>query len=268
MRHSMTLYALCEAAYLGAGLACLGGIRPDRQASLLRAHTISHLWVTPSQLKLLTPHGKFPSLQFVLIGGGALDDADRDACKTSFPNARIVTFYGTSEASFITLDDMPYPGVEITVRNGEIYVRSALIFDGYVQGDDPNVSRDGDWLRVGDAGEIRADGSLHVAGRSGREVNIADQLVSPEPAERLLSRLAHATVVVVARPDARRGHTLLAYRVGSDNADLDSHLLRLCRERLGIHACPKAIRAIPTLPLLSSGKPDLSALAARASAEG
>ncbi|MBJ3763623.1 AMP-binding protein [Maribius pontilimi] len=261
MGHSIALYALCEAAHLGAGLLALGGMRPDRQAQALRAHAATHLWLTPTQIRQIARHGPFPALRHVLVGGGALDGAARWLARDAFPRARIVPFYGASETSFITLDAAPYPGVEIALdERGLIRVRSPYLFDGYVSGADPDLRRDGDWISLGELGAFAADGALEVLGRVSRQVNIADRLVSPEAAERVLAEAAGAAVAVVALRDPARGHRLVAIREGAPDAALDARLLGQCRARIGAASTPHRMVALPVLPTLPSGKPDLWAL--------
>ena len=87
-------------------------------------------------------------------------------------------FYGQTENCALTVAQSsdsvrlqtvgrPLPGVEIKIDDsGEILVRAASLFDGYI-GDAEATARalvDG-WLHTGDAGYLEADGQLVVLGR-------------------------------------------------------------------------------------------------------
>ncbi|SHJ48234.1 long-chain acyl-CoA synthetase [Palleronia salina] len=259
--HSLTLYALAEAAALGAGLLGLQGMRPDAQLRALSDHGATHLWATPTQLGLLAGRGAVPTLDRLIVGGGVLTAAQAEAARVTFPTARLSTFYGASELSFVTVDGTPFPGVELRLRDGLIWVRSPYLFDGYDAGADPLTRRDADgFVTVGELGHMEK-GRLVVTGRAGRQVNVADRLVSPEPAEQFLADRAGAPVAVVAVPDPRRGARLVAVRQGKADPSLDAALLADCRRAVGAAGTPHRVVTVPTLPRLPSGKPDLDGLA-------
>lgn len=87
-------------------------------------------------------------------------------------------FYGQTEATALTAAQrpdavrlhtvgFPLPGVDLRIgESGEILVRSAGVFDGYM-GDPQATAKtlEGGWLHTGDAGYLEADGQLVVLGR-------------------------------------------------------------------------------------------------------
>jgi long-chain acyl-CoA synthetase len=67
------------------------------------------------------------------------------------------------------------PGVDIRIDDsGEIMVRSASVFDGYLEDPEGTAKAlDNGWLRTGDAGYLEADGDLVVLGRVSEVVRTA-----------------------------------------------------------------------------------------------
>jgi long-chain acyl-CoA synthetase len=290
--HSLSLYGAVEGLHLGAEVHLLEGLRPDRQRKALFAQRISHLYVTPAQLRLLTEgEGACPDLRLLLVGGSKLDPKMRAAVRALAPNAQLREFYGAAETSFITLSDedtpegsvgRAYPGVEIAVDpGGEIWVKSPYLFLGYGEAA-PAVSRtefpsppgggeapvptgsarwrDG-WLSVGEIGRLE-DGFLYLDGRAGRMVTVADQNVFPEAIEALIEALPGIrSAAVLPVRDARRGQVLVAF-VQGDTAAEPEVMARL-RQDLGPLRMPKSLIWLDELPLLPSGKTDLRALEAR-----
>ena len=69
-------------------------------------------------------------------------------------------YYGAAELSFVAwgahADDLrPFPGVEVSVREGEVWVRSPYLCTGY-DGPPGPLRRDGDgFATVGDRGSMR-----------------------------------------------------------------------------------------------------------------
>lgn len=264
--HSLALYGAVEALSLGAVLHLLDDLRPDRQRAALAARRVEVLYATPAQVRLLVEAGgPVLPLTRVLVGGSKLDPVLRAGLAAMAPGAVVQEFYGAAEASFITLSGpdcpeasvgRPYPGVEITVDQGEIWVRSPYLFRGYAGGEPGGARWREGWLSVGEMGRLK-DGFLYLSGRAGRMVTVADQNVFPEEIEAFLLGLPGVLrAAVLPRPDPLRGVHLVAVVQGG----VDEAILRACRDRLGPLKAPKALYHVQDWPMLASGKTDLAAL--------
>ena len=265
--HSLSLYAAVEGLHLGAEVHVLDSLRPDRQRLALAARGVEVLYATPAQLRLMVEvGGPELGLRLVVVGGSKLDAALRAGVLAMAPGAVVREFYGAAEASFITLSGpdcpeasvgQPYPGVEIAVDTGEIWVRSPYLFQDYA-GSDPGSARwrDG-WLSVGEMGRME-DGYLYLSGRAGRMVTVADQNVFPEEIEAFLATLPGvARAAVLPRPDALRGVHLVAVLMGTVD---EGAVLAACRAEFGALKAPRAVHFVADWPVLASGKTDLAAL--------
>jgi acyl-CoA synthetase (AMP-forming)/AMP-acid ligase II len=157
------------------------------------------------------------------------------------------------------------------LREGEIQLRGPQLFDGYL--DDPDATAqaftsDG-WLRSGDLGEQRADGSIRITGRLKEIINTGGHKVMPGEVEAVLH--AHPVIrsaAVVATTDPVFGEAVAAAVVLRDEATIASaDLDGWCRARLANYKVPKRWIQLAELPLLGLGKVDRKAVA-RAFAEG
>ena len=265
--HSLALYGAVEGLSLGAEVHLLDDLRPDRQRAALAARGIELLYATPAQLRLMVEAGGATlPLGRVLVGGSKLDAGLRAALAEMAPAAVVHEFYGAAEASFITLSGpdcpagsvgRPYPGVEIALEAGEIWVRSPYLFQGYA-GDDPGGARwrDG-WLSVGEMGRMEG-GFLYLQGRAGRMVTVADQNVFPEEIEAFLMGLPGvARAAVLPRPDGLRGVHLVAVLMGAADT---AAVLAAGRAAFGSLKAPRAVHWVEDWPMLPSGKTDFAAL--------
>ncbi len=267
---SLALYGALEATHLGAELHLLDAMRPDRQRTALAARRAEVLYATPAQLRLLVEVGgpELPDLRLVLVGGSKLDARLRTGL-AAMTKAVVREFYGAAEASFITLagPDTPpdsvgaaYPGVQIAVRDGAIWVRSPYLFTRYAGADPGGAVWDQGWLSVGEMGRLEA-GYLYLSGRAGRMVTVADQNVFPEEIEAFIAaRPGVSRVTVLPRPDALRGVVMVAVIMG--DAAQEPAILRACRTHLGPLKSPRAVIWRSDWPMLASGKTDLRALEA------
>jgi long-chain acyl-CoA synthetase len=267
--YSLSLYGAIEGLHLGAEVHLLGGPRPDRQNRSLRERQISHLYASPAQLRFLVERrAECPDLRLVMVGGSKLDPNLRAAVQAMAPAAEVKEFYGAAETSFITLADdatpegsvgRAYPGVEIEVDDGEVWVKSPYLFIGYAGELGSAHWRDG-WLSVGEIGRLE-DGFLYLQGRAGRMVTVADQNVFPEEIEAILETLPGIRrAAVLPVKDAKRGQVLVALVQG--DRDQESRIMARLRAELGPLKAPKALIWLQEWPVLPSGKTDLRALKA------
>ena len=263
--HSLALYGAVEALHLGAELHLLDGLRPDRQRDALAQRRVALLYATPAQLRLLASAGgpTLPDLRVALVGGSKLDAALRKALAQMAPHCAVHEFYGAAEASFITLAGpdtpeesvgAPYPGVDLRVIDGEVWVKSPYLFEAYASDAGSARWQDG-WLSVGERGALR-DGQLYLSGRVSRMVKVADQAVYPEEIETfLLSQAGVTQAAVLPRPDGLRGVHLVAVLQGDTGQALA--ILQALRAKFGPLKAPKSLIWRETFALLPSGKPDL-----------
>ena len=268
LSQSLALYGAVEGLHLGAEVHLLDLLRPDRQRIALSDRRITHLYATPAQLRLLGP-GACPDLQMVMVGGSKLDPALRAAVRAMAPAAAIHEFYGAAEASFITLADedtpegsvgRPYPGVEIALDKGEVWVKSPYVFKVYAGEPGSARWRDG-WLSVGEIGRMEG-GFLYLQGRAGRMVTVADHNVFPEEIEAVLATMPGITeAAIIPVPDPKRGHVLVALLQG--DRSIEDQLMARLRTELGPLKAPKALIWLKDWPVLPSGKTDLRALEGR-----
>jgi len=270
LNHSLALYAGLEALHQGANFHALGGLPPHHFATELSDRAITHLYATPTQLRLM-PMATLPSVKAVLVGGGMMDATNMRHTQTLFPNAQITEFYGAAETSFITLTDATtpqgsvgraFPDVHISIRNGagascqtgeigQVWVQTPLAFKSYL----PETPQNQTALHVGEMGYLDQKGYLFLAGRSDRAVTIADQTVYLDQLETILAQTHKLqNIALFARPDALRGYTLHAV-IQSDAITLSELATELPR-----HIQPRSLIQVTDWPLLPSGKTDYKAL--------
>lgn len=272
MDHSLALYGVMEGLHLGCEVYALDALPPGAQATACRDRQVQVLYATPTQLRLLASGARaraLPALRLVLCGGGALDTPTRAALAKIAPQAELRVFYGAAETSFITLSDADtpegsvgraYPGVDLRIDSGEVWLRSPYLFERYVSGASTDTRwRDG-WLSVGELGRIDGHGNLWLSGRKTRMVTIADQNVFPEEVERFIAQTLGRTNAVVACADAMRGHRLVALLEGPQDDNLAERVKGICREQFGALVAPRRVLFCDSLPRLASGKLNLAAL--------
>ncbi|POF33037.1 AMP-binding protein [Roseibium marinum] len=285
LTHSLHLYgAVCGLA-CGREVVLLHRFDPRAVLSELGgAGSGAVLYATPTQLHYLCEaarrSGPVDTVRQVLASGAKWRDKDRTALAGVFPKAQLIEFYGASETSFIAVsrprDKVPAgsvgraaTGVQLVIgdphdpapagRSGPIWVRSGMLFSGYICGDAPQTRwRDG-WLTFGDDGYLDSDGFLFLTGRGNRMIITGGLNVYPEEIEAVLEdHPAVAVAVVAGLPDSVRGHRLeAAVQLSGPLPDAASVLRRHCAARLATGKVPRKFHIRENLPVTAGGKPDI-----------
>ena len=209
--------------------------------------------------------GALHALRLGVAGSAALDpvlfDRVREVCGQD-----IVERYGMSETLMLTSNPVdgdrrpgtvgiPLPGVSVRLgADGEILVAGPNVFGGY-RGVPPDefFTTDG-FFRTGDVGAWDADGYLRIVGRTKELIISGGYNVYPREVEEVL--LAHPAVIeaaVVGLPSDEWGEEVVAAVVLDRPVDGDA-LIGWCRARLAHYKCPRAVRAVASLPRNAMGK--------------
>lgn len=286
--HSLHLFGAAHALHQGWRVDIARGFQPAAVMRRMQAAGSTVLVATPTQLRLLARAGERDGLRLaclrrILISGAKWHERDRDRVAAVFPQAECHEFYGTSETSFISHRGpadaysegvgRPFPGVEVEVcgaggdrlaegMEGEIWVRSPLLFDGYVMGDEPMTRSADGWLTVGDRGHLDSAGRLHLAGRGGRMIVTSGLNVFAEEIEAVL--MEHAGVLqaaVFGVADGLRGARIVAALQAGAEVDPGA-LRRHCLLRLERAKVPLRFHILDDWPLTPGGKSDLPAIEA------
>ena len=254
---SLTLFSLAH--------ALAGGPRPSLDTRAGAEVTCLH--GTPQALRAVLDAGAPPRLRAALIGGSALDPTLRDRAEAA--GIRVISYYGAAELSFVAVDDgdglRPFPGVEVSVRDGELWVRSPFIAAGYAGVAGPLRRADG-WATVGDRAEL-VDGRLRVRGRADDAILSASATIVPEEVEGVLrSAPGVRDAVVFGLPRERIG-ALVAALVELDGTGDDGGrgLRAIVQTRLAPAHRPR-LWFEGELPRTASGKPARAEAARRAQA--
>ncbi len=239
---SLNLYALSECLYAGSAFHTLEHFDVGDAHAAITHDGITRLVLTPTVLRLLSERGlaggvDASGIRSIICAGSKLDARTLEAARRWAPNAAIFEYYGASELSFVSgtclaagepLDaggtgiGGPFPGVELSIRDdtgaevpagahGNICVRSGMVSNGYLWGDDGYALRSfGDWFTVGDQGYL-ADGVLHILGRRSDMILSAGRNVYPHEVELALASVPGVSAAVAAgMPDELRGQRVVA----------------------------------------------------------
>ena len=229
---------------MGASVRTMPRFNPIAAVDRLVTEEISVIVGVPAIFAaLLTAIGRrggvsAPALRLCICGGAPLDPALQDRWAEA-TGVELRQGYGLTEASPVALFNrlpdpnrrgtlgLPFPGVDVGIHDpstgaplpdgteGEICVRGATVFRGYVSGGAGGLQvRDG-WLHTGDLGVRRADGTVVFRGLRKPMFTRNGFNVYPAEVERVLGALPGVrTVRVHGVPDAASEHEVAAEVAG------------------------------------------------------
>jgi O-succinylbenzoic acid--CoA ligase len=251
------MLVLLRGVLLGAPVS----VHPTFDPSLVAAEPhVAFISLVPTMLgRLLDAEVDLARFRAILVGGAHLWPEVRTRAERA--GARVIETYGLTEScGGVVYDGLPLPSVETRVNaDGGIELRGPMLSLGY-RFDEAATARafteDG-WLRPGDAGEIDAEGRLHVVGRIDDLINTGGEKVWPREVETVLRRHPGvAEVGVGGRLDPEWGQRVVAFVVPADPArppGLDE-LRDFVSARIGRYKAPRELVIVPELPRTVSGK--------------
>ena len=231
---TMNLFAAVHAA-------ATGGVLVDDPGSA------THACLTPTALDR---HGDLlPRGAQVVVAGAALSPRLHERATSG--GLVVMSYYGAAELSFVAagphVDDLhAFPGVDLEIRDDEIWVHSRYLAEGL-----------GPWASVGDLGRLDGD-RLVVIGRPGTATT-AGATVSLAAIEAALQAHATAPIAVVALPHDGLGE-VIAIALADD--DLDA-VRSAARTLLPQTHRPRNWHVVPDLPQTAAGKIDRARLRAQ-----
>lgn len=245
--------------YAGATFALLSGLHPRSWLRALAHYRVTLLYLVPVKLKLLLAACQeiYPTVRTVLAGSQLLEKNTVQQLRTAFPQSRIILYYGASEVDYVTwlCDDellthpgsvgRPCPGVKVSIRQGQIYIDTPYHVAGLTQP-----------CTLGDCGYFDKDDYLIFQGRQGQVINKGGLTISCSHVEQALQALDGVQdAAVVPLVDSKRGQELGACLVLKPGVTLKKIRQEL-RKLLPPGEIPGKWRAVPALPLGSTGKVD------------
>lgn len=283
---SLNLYALSECLYAGSEFHTLESFDVGDVHTAIAHDGITRLVLVPTMLRLLSERGlaggvDASGITSIICAGSKLDARTLEAARRWAPKATIFEYYGASELSFVSgaglragapLDaggtgiGKPFPGVDVRIlddagsrlpdgTDGNICVRSGMVSNGYLWGDDGQALRcfDG-WFTVGDQGYLEG-GVLHILGRRADMIITAGKNVYPHEVELALASVPGvASAVAAGMADDVRGQRVVAAVVPSHGGITATQLKAGLDDVLPRDKRPLQYFALAELPITDRGK--------------
>ncbi len=277
MFHVAGIANLLACTWVGAEQLVLPRFEAAAVLETIERERVTHTVLVPTMLQMLldapgADDADLSSLQHVQYAASPISAELQRRVLERLPDCDVAQFYGMTEAAptvtHLSGEDhrrggerlasvgVPVPGVEIDVRDGELWVRGPNVMLGYWNRPDETAAAlvDG-WYRTGDVVTQDDDGYLYLLDRA-RDMIITggENVYSLEVEAALVRHPAVAEAAVFGVPDDRWGEAVHAVVVPRSQIT-EEVLLDHCREHIAGFKLPREIdlRDEP-LPKSGAGK--------------
>jgi len=181
----------------------------------------------------------------------------------ALPHTMTSVTYGSTEAGGVcrlAFEDLqrkpssvgpPLPGVSVRIEDGELWVDSPFLFDGYFKNPSATAAAFADrWYRTGELAEIDEDGFVSILGRRSDMIRSGGEWISPAEVDTvLLEHPAVADGATVGVPDDSWGEIVTAFVVVRPGASLTMEELREhCSRHLARYKVPRRLVVVDEIP--------------------
>jgi acyl-coenzyme A synthetase/AMP-(fatty) acid ligase len=207
--------------------------------------------------------------RYVRLSGEIADQPILDSLRSFYPQARIGHAYASTEAgvAFEVTDGLEgFPAdivsaggrVELKVEDDSLWIRSAGIANGYLNGEILSVTDADGFVDTGDMVQLRG-ARYYFLGRKSGVINVGGLKVHPEEVEAAINRHPKVRASLVrAKKSPITGSIVVAdvlLKDGTDqNTTLRREIVQICQERLARHKVPTTIQFVPNLNVSATGK--------------
>lgn len=272
---------------VGGCIVLLDGAKAPRISDVLIEQRITASFMPPTLIYSLMDHAiengvQFPALRHLIYGAAPMPSSKVRQAQEVFGPC-LAAIYGQTEAptmiTAMTASELcdaqnigsvgrpcPYNDVQImgpggdflpVGETGEVVVKGDLVMGGYLNRPDLTASTIvNGWLHTGDVGSFDERGYLTLKGRS-RDVIISGGFnVYPADVEAAIARHPDVRqVTVIAREDDYWGERVEAAVVKAEYSRLTpAELIAFAREQVGPVRSPKAIHFLSEIPTNPVGK--------------
>jgi len=291
MAHRAGMGRLVNSTMLGGTLSIIPQFDAEEIIATIEREKITVFGMVPTVCRMLMPAieanpSRCASLRRIAVTGEAFPVALKKRLIAALPEARLVSFFGMTEAGGVTYLSheeqfthpeavgRPSPGVEVRIVSetsedvpegeiGELLVRTGApgaftVMKAYFNRPEQTAAslRDG-WFYTGDMARRDSDGYIYIADRKKDMIVSGGFNVYSKEVEQTISELPGVRdVAIVGIPDELYGEAVVAFveRQPENGALDEAAVVNHCRIKIAGYKKPRHVFFIETLPRNATGK--------------
>lgn len=232
--------------------------KKDIEHTILK-NKVTNISATPTFYRLIIPFKKpISSVKNVSLGGEKSNHELHKKIKNSFPNAKILNIYASTEAGTLFSTSgkyfkiLPNKSKLVKIINGELVIHKSLL--GYFKSKENKKDL---WYNTGDLVEIinKKTNEFSFVSRKNEMINVGGNKVNPTKIESIIDNIDDVEkCYIYGKSNSVLGNILCA-KVQLKNSNIDKIKLRaLLKNKLEIFEIPRKIDFVNKLKLTRTGK--------------
>ncbi|MBQ0052621.1 MAG: AMP-binding protein [Treponema sp.] len=242
-----------EAVEANSFLYCSSSLRSEIWSDEILKNQIDTIYLIPDKLLHLVKTGKiFEAVKTIICGSQFISEKLFNLTRRSFPNAKIILYYGASETSYVSYKILEENFVDENCV-GKIFdsVKVEISSEGHILVDSPySVCGISGFFDTKDTGFIK-DGLLYLSGRSDDQINILGEKINASEIIKRILQLEDIEECDVKVEEIKSKKTVVAHIAGKNLPDA---LPESIFEGISMAFIPKKIVRYEKLPRNESGK--------------
>lgn len=225
--------------------------------SNIEKYRITNISATPSFYRMILPlENKYDSVKRITFGGEKFDRNLAENLSLSFPNAKILNVYASTEAGTVLAAKGDYFEISeknrkfVKIENDELYVHSSML------GQHWNLEMQNEWYATGDLVEVIKNVPLtfKFVQRKNEMINVGGYKVNPNEVEAVInSHDGISTSKVYSKKNSILGNLMVA-DVVKNRAINEKDLRSFLENRLQSFKVPRVIKFVEEIELTRTGK--------------
>ena len=231
----------------------------DQIINILHSNGITNISATPTFFRLLVPIKEpIVSVKNVSLGGEKSNNELQKKIKESFPNAKVLNIYASTEAGTLFSTSGNYFKISPDIREFVKIIDNELIIHKTLLGNiDKNKLVDGIWYKSGDLVNVvnKETNEFKIISRKNEMINVGGNKVNPIDVESIIDNIdGIEKSYIYGKVNSVLGNILCA-KVQLRNSDLTANELRkVLMQKLPIYQIPRKIEFVHNLKLTRTGK--------------
>lgn len=225
--------------------------------SSIKKYDITNISATPTFFRMLLPiDDRYESVKRITFGGEKFNEKLAEVLSHSFPNAKILNVYASTEAGTVLAAKGNYFEISeknrdfVKIEKDELYVHRSLL--GRCDG----LDRNDQWYSTGDLVEIVKNDPLtfKIVQRKNEMINVGGYKVNPNEVEEAINSHEYISASrVYSKKNSILGNLIIADVVSTINLN-EKELRTFLEKRLQSFKVPRIIKFVDKIELTRTGK--------------
>lgn len=248
--------------YKGAFVKGTSKMSPSVWKKEISEFSCDHIYMIPSKLAILTKNKIVCTcVKSILSGSELISEKEMQCLKTQFPNAEIILYYGSAEFSYVSYlrnpevkkslncIGKPFPEVNVSVCNGEIFVESPFTALGLTKP-----------YSCGDRGFMNDKGELFFCGRKQDVFSVKGNAVHAQRIKQIFKNIKGVENVCIIPFKTENGKNKIAAFIVKSDTFNNTLMKKVINTELHSWERPSRYIFVSEISLNSTGKINKKAL--------